>query len=161
MNYISNSIKKDKFLMVSLISIILFNIFFVIIATFYNDIIILVNRFFKPFTREYLDWYINKPSIKGQSFIFNITWIIKIIFSMIFFIEFFYLISNDKYKIIMDKKGIFISLLIGSITYLLSFFLIRYMADHYRLFMTLISTEICSLVILSLIIKYSKKAVSK
>ncbi|WP_097028617.1 hypothetical protein [Clostridium peptidivorans] len=149
--------KKDKVLIVSLISIILFNIFFMIILIYYNDIIILPVKFIKNVSKEYYFWYMDRPVLKNQSIIIEITYIVKLIVSLIFPLELLYIISNKKYMDVIGKKIVIISLIIGFAINCLSSLFIKYEAEHYRLFMDLISTEVSSLVILSLILKFKKE----
>lgn len=149
--------QKPNVLITSLISIILFNIFFIIILIYYNNIIILVNGFFKSMTKEYYLWFLSRPNISMESTMLNITEFLKMIFSLIFLIEFLYILSNEKYIKLVNKKNTLISLIIGFIIYCLSFIFIKYKAEHYRLFMTLISTEIFSIILLNLILKIKKK----
>ncbi|SNV76905.1 hypothetical protein [Clostridium cochlearium] len=149
--------KKTNVLITSLISIILFNIFFIIILIYYNNIIILVNGFFKSMTKEYYLWFLSRPNISMESTMLNITEFLKMIFSLIFLIEFLYILSNEKYIKLVNKKNTLISLIIGFIIYCLSFIFIKYKAEHYRLFMTLISTEILSIILLNLVLKIKKK----
>lgn len=149
--------KKDKIVMISLISIILFNVFFMIILVFYNDIIILPIKFIKNVTKEYYFWYMDKPPVPNESIVMGITEILKITFSLIFLIGFLYIVSNKKYINIIGKKNVVISLIIGfTINYLTSLF-IKHKAEHYRLFMDLISTEVSSLVLLNLVLKIKKE----
>ncbi|MEW9094629.1 MAG: hypothetical protein AB2417_06055 [Clostridiaceae bacterium] len=149
--------KKDKTLMISLITIILFNIFFMTILICYNDIIILPIKFIKNVTKEYYFWYMDRPPVPNESIIMGITTIVKMIFSLILSLEFFYIIFNKKYANVIDKKNIVISIIIGFIFYCLSFLFIKYKVEHYRLFMTLISTEILSMMLLNLILKIKKE----
>lgn len=75
------------------------------------------------------------------------------IFTLIFTIEFVYLVSDEKYQNRIDVKNILISIIVGLIiNYLISIF-IKYNAEHYRLFMTIIPTQIFSLVLLSIVLK--------
>lgn len=149
---------NDKAVVISLITIILFNIFFMIILIFHNDIIIIVNGFFKPITREYYDWFLDQRiSVKNEDIISAFSDFFKLLFSSILLLEFFYIIFNEKYINVIGKKATVISLFIGFISYSLCFLFIKYKAEHYRLFMTNISTEVLSLVLLSLIIKYKRK----
>lgn len=149
--------KKDRTLMISLISIILFNVFFMIMLIYYSDIIIIVNKFFKSITKEYWFWYLERPDVNNETIIIGVTKLLKIIFSMIFSVEFLYIIDNKKYINVIGKKYLVISLIIGFIIYCLSFLFIKYKAEHYRLFMTLISTEIVSIVLLNLVLKFKKE----
>ncbi|MBU5484418.1 hypothetical protein KQI86_08765 [Clostridium sp. MSJ-11] len=149
--------KKDKTLMISLTSIILFNVFFIIILICYNDIIILPIKFIKNVTKEYYYWYMDRPPIPNESIVIGITTIVKMMFSLILSLEFFYTIFNKKYANVIDKKNIVISIIIGFTIYCLSFLFIKYKAQHYRLFMTLISTEILSMMLLNLVLKIKKE----
>lgn len=150
--------KKDKALMISLTSVILFNIFFMIISIYYNDIIIVTNKFFKSTTKEYWDWYsVVRPTVKYESAILKITYLVKLMFSLMFLLEFFYIISNDKYINVIGKRKVLINLIIGFTSYCLSFLFIKYKVEHYRLFMSLISTELLSLVVLNLILSFKKE----
>lgn len=151
-----DSIKKNKVLIISLISIILFNIFFIIMLIFYNNIIIIPNKFFKSVTKEYYFWYLNKPFVNNESIIIGIAYILKITFSLILLLELFYTIFNNKYIKLIGKRNIVISLIIGFAIYCLSFLFIKYKAEHYRLFMILISTEILSIILLNLVLKVKK-----
>lgn len=149
--------KKDKALRISLISILLFNVFFIIMLIGYNDIIIIPNSFFKSITKEYYFWYMDRPLVYNESIIMGITWIVKPLFSLIFLLEFFYIIFNNKYINIFEKKNLVISLIIGCTIYCLSFLFIKYRAEHYRLFMTFISTEILSIILLNLVLKIKRE----
>lgn len=150
--------KKDKTLMIFLISIILFNVFFIIILTCYNDIIVITNPFFKKITKEYWFWYLDvRPEVNNESFIMGISDILKQLFSAAFLLEFIYMISDKKYISKIEKKNVGISLIIGFVIYSFSFLFIKYKAEHYRLFMTLISTEILSIILLNLILKIKKE----
>ncbi|GEM_PF-6407810 len=146
--------KKDKALMFALISIVLFNIFFIIMLIYYKDIIIIPNNFFKSVTKEY--WYSDRPHVNNESTIMGITWILKIIFSIIFLEEFCYIISNENYINAIKKKNVVIYSIIGFAIYCLSFLFIKYKAEHYRLFMSLISTEILSTLLLILVLKVKR-----
>lgn len=151
--------KKNRAMTISLISIILFNIFFMTILIFYNDIIIVPNKFLKSTTREYWYWYAEVRSpVKYESTTLGITYIAKLMFSLIFPLEFFYIISSKKYMSVIGKKSVIISLIIGFIINCLSFLFIKYQAAHYRLFMTLISTEVSSLVLLNLILQFKNRS---
>lgn len=150
-------IKKDRKLMISLISIILFNVFFMIMLICYSDIIVIVNKFLKNVTKEYWFWYLERPNVNNETIIIGVTKLLKIIFSIIFSVEFLHIIDNKKYINIIGKKNLVISLIIGFIIYCLSFLFIKYKAEHYRLFMTLISTEIASMILLNLVLKLKKE----
>lgn len=150
--------RKDKALSISLISVILFNIFFMIILIYYNDIIIVINKFFKSTTKEYWDWYsVVRLPVKYESIILKITYLAKPIFLLIFLLEFFYIISNDKYINVIGKRKVVVSSIIGLTIYFLSFIFIKYKVEHYRLFMTLISAELLSLVVLNLVLTFKKE----
>ncbi|PRR79911.1 hypothetical protein CLLI_06440 [Clostridium liquoris] len=149
--------KKDKALRISLISILLFNVFFIIMLIGYNDIIIIPNSFFKSITKEYYFWYMDRPLVYNESIIMGITGILKPMFSLILSLEFFYIIFNNKYINVIEKKNLVISLIIGCTIYCLSFLFIKYGTEHYRLFMTLISTEILSIILLNLVLKVRKE----
>lgn len=146
--------RKDKTLLISLISIMLFSAFFLIILIFYNDTI-LFDASLKSFTKEYWNWYLDNIKIEG--IIVEITSITKMFFSIILSLELMYIITNEKYKDIIDKKNLLISIIIGFAINYLSVLLINYNAEHYRLFMTLISTEILSLVLLNIILNLNKR----
>ncbi|BDR74080.1 hypothetical protein K144316041_p10080 (plasmid) [Clostridium tetani] len=148
------NIKQDKWSLITLTSIIIFNCFFMTILFYYNNIIIIVNRFFKKTTEEYYFWWFNRPiTNNNESALMELTYIIKIVFLLIFLLEFFYLISNNEYINLIKKRNIIIYLAIGFGIYCVSFLFIKYKAEHYRLFMTLISTEIFSLILLKLVLK--------
>lgn len=151
--------KKDKALMFTLISIILFNIFFIIMLIYYKDIIIITNKFFKSITKEYWDWYCDmyRPTVNNESTIVDITFMLKMLFKLIFLGQFFYIIDNEKYINVIKKKNVVIYSTIGFAIYCLSFLFIKYKAEHYRLFMSLISTEILSILLLSLVLKVKRE----
>lgn len=150
--------KKDKALMISLISIIFFNVFFIIMLIEYNDIIVIPNKFFKSITKEYWFWYVDdRIPVINESIIFGITCILKPLLSSIFLLEFFYIIFDKKYINVIGKKNVMMCLIIGFTIYCLSFLFIKYRAEHYRLFMTLISTEILSIILLNLVLKIKRK----
>lgn len=148
--------KKDKILMISVASIILFNIFLLIILLFYNDIIILTSKFFKNITKEYYIWFVNRPRISTESNIISITYFIHLLFSIILLLEFVYMMLNRRYKDLIEKRYIITVIFIGIAIYLLIFLFIKYKIEHYRLFMTLIPTEILSMMLLSIIFKIKK-----
>lgn len=149
--------KKDKALMIFLIFIILFNVFFITMLICYKDIIVLPTNFsLTNVTKEYYFWYLDRPRINNESVIIGITSIVKLIFSVTFLLDFFYIISNKKYMDVIGKRNVIISIIIGFVIYCLSFILIKYKAEHYRLFMDLILTEVLSLVVLNLILTLKK-----
>ncbi|WP_459763392.1 hypothetical protein [Alkaliphilus crotonatoxidans] len=150
--------KRDKVLMICLISIILFNCFFMIMLIYYNDIIIVANNFFKSVSKEYYLWYLERPIVDNELIIIGVTKILNIVFSVIFLLEFFYIVFSKKYINEIEKKNVILSLLIGFIIYCLSFILIKYRAEHYKLFMILIPTEIFSIILLNLILKVKRVA---
>lgn len=142
------TLKENKALLISIITIILFSIIFVFIAIFYNDIIIIPRL--KNVTREYYDWYLDRPTTQAEVLMEKATYFIKMIFSLIFALEFLYIITNEKYKKIINKRNLAISILIGFALYCLIAFL-NFRAEYYRLYMTLIPLEILSLVLLNMI----------
>ena len=148
------TMRRDKTLLISLISIILFSIFFLIILIIYNDTI-LFDASLKSFTNEYWNWYLDNVKIEG--IIVELTSITKMFFSIILSLELMYIITNEKYKDIIDKKNLMMSIIIGFAINYLIVLLINYKAEHYRLFMTLISTEILSLVLLNIILNLDKR----
>jgi len=150
------SMERDKTFMISMLSILLFNAFFIIILIFYNDIIILSTPFLKSTTKEYYIWLVERPITNIESTIIDISFMIKLLFSLIFPLEFLYIITNEKYKNMINKKNIILSLVIGFVLNLLISLSIHYRAEHYRLFMDLIPTVISSLVLLNLILNIKK-----
>lgn len=154
--------KKDKLLNISILSILLFNIFFIIISIFYKEIIILVNRNLMNYTREYYEWLMTqRVNVKNEDIVVLLTYILQIIFTFIFFVEFYYIIINEKYKASSIKKNIIISIIIGFLVNLGIALLIKYNAEHYRLFMILIKTVISSIVLLYLIMRIRKMQSNK
>jgi hypothetical protein len=99
----------------------------------------------------------DRPLVYNESIIMGITGILKPMFSLILSLEFFYIIFNNKYINVIEKKNLVISLIIGCTIYCLSFLFIKYGTEHYRLFMTLISTEILSIILLNLVLKIRKE----
>lgn len=153
--------KKYRLSSFYLISILLFNLLFIVVLTRYYDLIILEPSF-KPLTREYLDLLSEiKVSLPYEDFIFNLSYISKLLFPLIFLLEFFYLISDKQYSHLVPKKNVTISVIIGAALYFIIRILIRYNAEHCRLFMSLISTEILSVIVLNLVLNINKKLVSK
>ena len=151
--------KKEKKIILSLSSIALFNLIFMILLVFYNNIIIIPNKFFKNTSKEYWYWYLDNPAMDNEGIIIGVTFIIKIIFSLIFLFQIYHLISKNKYRNLIKKKSLLISLFLGLGAYILSFLFIKYRVEHYRLFMTLISTEILSLILLNLVLKLKRSTV--
>lgn len=153
--------KKYRLSSFYLISILLFNLLFIVVLTRYYDLIIL-EPFFKPLTRKYLDLLSEiKVSLPYEDFIFNLSYISKLLFPLIFLLEFFYLISDKQYSHLVPKKNVIISVIIGAALYFIIRILIRYNAEHCRLFMSLISTEILSIIVLNLVLNINKKLISK
>lgn len=148
--------KKGEIFMFFLISVILFNIFFLVILIYYNHITILSGEFLKNITKEYYFSYMNNPATESE-LIIVLTYFVKLIFSLIFPLEFLYIIFNKEYMRIIGKKSVITSLIIGFIANCLSSLFIIYEVEHYKLFMHLISTEISSLVLLSLILRFKKQ----
>lgn len=129
-----------------------------IMLIYYNDIIIVANNFFKSVSKEYYLWYLERPIVDNELIIIGVTKILNIVFSVIFLLEFFYIVFSKKYINEIEKKNVILSLLIGFIIYCLSFILIKYRAEHYKLFMILIPTEIFSIILLNLILKVKRVA---
>lgn len=127
--------------------------FFSIILFLYNDIIIIPNTFFKNVSKEYYFWYLDRPSYDNETKIVGITILLKILFSAIFLLEYVYLISDKSYVKLIGKKYILYKMIIVFTIYLICFFLIKYKAIHYKLYMSLFSTGILSLMLLNLGIK--------
>ena len=153
--------KKYRLSSFYLISILLFNLLFIVVLTRYYDIIILEPSF-KPLTREYMDLiYEISVTLPNEDFIFNPSYVSKILFSLTFLLEFFYLLSDKQYSHLVPKKNVIISVIIGAALYFVIRILIRYNAEHCRLFMSLISTEILSIIVLNLVLNINKKLVSK
>ena len=149
--------KKDKKLTLSLYSIILFNLLFLISLIFYNDIIIIPNNFFKITSKEYWFWYLDQPPVPNEGITMFVSYSIRIMFSSMFLLQLYGILSNKMYSNLINKKSLLLSVLVGFGTYLLSFLFIKYRVEHYRLFMTLIFTEILSLILLNLVITLKKK----
>lgn len=151
---------KHKALMISLISITLFNIFFIIMLIYYKDIIALPSNFSRwGITKEYYWWYMDRSPIRNETTVIAVTYIVQLMFSSIFLLEVCYIMLNNKYKHSISKKNLLGSIIIGLVIYYFSFLLIKHKAEHYRLFMTLIPTGILSLILLNLVLRIRNKIV--
>lgn len=148
------NIKKDKTLLITLISAILFTIFFLITLTFYYDVILLEVSL-KSFSREYYNWWMGTYELPGN--IINISLLIKIFFDLILLLEFLYIAFNEKYKAHIDKKNLILSIIIGTAINFIINMIIIYNAEHYRLFMELISTQVGAIVLLNLVLNINKR----
>ena len=148
--------KKDINLKIILNSIITFNILFLIMVICYNNIIIIPNKIFINITKEYLMWYFNNPSVPNQRLMIFITEISKMIFSIFSIAQLTYITFDDKYSKIIEKKRVLLYLIVGFVVWFIHLILIKYNVEHYRLFMNLISTEILSLILLTLVLKIKK-----
>lgn len=132
--------------------IILFQVFFLIdLFCYYN--VITINMFFKPISYDYWNWFlIHKDELGYDSAIANITIILKYMLNFLFLYVILNILFTKEYRHAIGKR--IATMLIGFaiIIYMICFFYIKYVAEHYRLFMELISTEILSLLLLCLII---------
>lgn len=152
--------KRGKFINITLISITLFTIFFLTLLVRYSDIVIMVNSFFKDFSKDYYDWFMSNTISSEESSVIDVSFIFKMVFSLVFLLEYLYFVSTKKYRQMVGDRFIVISTIIGIVVYAISFLVIKYIALHYRLYMYFISTTVLAMVLLSLIIR-AKKASMK
>lgn len=148
--------KKSKFMSISIISIILFVCLFLVTLIFYYDIIMIPNNFFKNTSKEYWLWYLNNSPVNNESLITGTTGILSMIFPIIFFLEYMCLLSDEKYKKLIDGKEILINLVLGFTIYLIGFFVIKYIVVHYRLYMIFFPAGVLAIMLSSLIFKLRK-----
>jgi len=87
----------------------------------------------------------------------SVVYILKAIFSFLFIIGFLYLLSDKKNRTVIEKKNFFLEGGVGMLVYFVFFFWIKYQAVHYRLFMTLFSTELLSLTMAYLLWRLKKE----
>lgn len=128
---------------IALIGFLFHQILFLLVAGFCNHIIIIVNSFFKPFTQEYWIWYssIYQPELY-ENLLVNIVFILKYCFILFFICLIIYALSNMNYSNVVR----YCIPTIGLVIYICCFLLIRYLANHYYLYMSLFSSEILSIV---------------
>lgn len=139
--------KPNRFLPLFAFSILIFQVFFLVTILFFYDVIT-INPSLKSFTREYWNWYTEiRVGVPYESTITSLAFVLKPAFSFIFIMEFLYLLADKAYRTTIGKKNFILGLVVLLVVYLLCFFWIKYQAEHYRLFMTLISTELFSLLV--------------
>lgn len=139
-------------------SVIVFQLFFLATMIFFYDSIIVVSPFFKTLSREYWNWYLNYRSpYSNETTMITVVYILKAIFSFLFIIGFLYLLSDKKNRTVIGKKNFFLAGGVGMLVYFVFFFWIKYQAVHYRLFMTLFSTELLSLTMAYLLWRLKKE----
>lgn len=134
------------------LSIILFQIIFFIFAFAYYNIIVVPNTFFHYTSYDMWNFYVAQND-KSETNILMIATIIKILFTCIFAVGLAQYLLDKKYAYMLSNAfkigGISVSLAV----YLICFFYIKYHSVHYRLFMSLISVEILSILLFAIMVK--------
>lgn len=139
--------------------ILLFQFVFIILLLFYYDIIIVVNPFFKHISEEYWIWFADERiGVKHEDLILIVSFVIKWLFSASFLLGCLKILCESAYRSQIGLQKILLCIITGGIIYIISFVLIKYFTIHYRLYMTLISTEILSLQLGYLIIFLKKNS---
>lgn len=141
---------QDGELQFYLIAAILYQCFFIVAVIGFYHIVIIPGSLFRVLTREYLLWYMEqKPAVSYESTAIELCWIIKLLCTPIFFLAAVRILTQPEYYRCIKKRGMLFSILAGLLVYGCIFFYNKYQAEHYRLYMTLLSTEILSLIVLS------------
>lgn len=149
--------KNNKFIKITLISIIAFTLFYLFVIVFYNNVKILPSRLFREYSFEY---YMNFPPYTNmEDIVVKISMMLKMFFLLIFTIEFIYMMSIKHYRDVIGKRFIIVNILLGVLAYLISFLLIKYLSTYYYLYMYLVPGQIIALTLLALIIRLRSSSI--
>lgn len=141
------------------LSIILFQIIFFIFVFAYYNIIIVPNSFFHFTSYNMWNYYVTHH-YKNETNIVMASVVIKLLFICIFSMGLAQYLLDKKNVHMLSKAFKIAVILISLSVYLFCFFYIKYQVVHYRLFMSLISVEILSILLFAIIIK-ERAALSK
>lgn len=143
------SFRQDGELQFYLIAAILYQCFFIVAVIGFYHIVIIPGSLFRVLTKEYLLWYMEqKPAVSYEQTAIELCWIVKLLCTPIFLLAAVRTLTQPEYYRCIKASGMLASILTGILVYGFVFFYNKYQADHYRLYMTLLSTEILSLVLL-------------
>lgn len=134
------------------LSIILFQIIFFIFIFAYYNIIIVPNSFFHFTSYNMWNFYVTHND-KNETNIIMVSIIIKILFICIFAMGLAQYLLDKKNAAIFSKAFRIGAILVSLTVYLICFFYIKYQVVHYRLFMSLISVEILSILLFLIMAK--------
>lgn len=134
------------------LSIILFQIIFFIFVFAYYNIIIVPNSFFHFTSYNMWNFYVAHND-KNETNIIMVSIIIKILFICIFAMGLAQYLLDKKNAAIFSKAFRIGAILVSLTVYLICFFYIKYQVVHYRLFMSLISVEILSILLFLIMAK--------
>lgn len=134
------------------LSIILFQIIFFIFVFAYYNIIIVPNSFFHFTSYNMWNFYVTHND-KNETNIIMVSIIIKILFICIFAMGLAQYLLDKKNAAIFSKAFRIGAILVSLTVYLICFFYIKYQVVHYRLFMSLISVEIFSILLFLIMAK--------
>lgn len=140
--------KTSKPLALSFLAIVLFQgLFFTTLLLFYH-IITIPMPYIKPLSYDYYLWLVQQTTTPMDSFFHALAAMLNSLFQVCFITAITYILfTRDLRKAVGGKSWVF-SILIGLLTYAIAFLLIRYVAEHYRLYMTMIPNQILSLMLL-------------
>lgn len=148
--------RKDRILK---ISIILFQAVFLFQLFCNYNIIIVVNPFFKHVSEKYWTWFsCERSAVKNENLILAVSYIVKWLFSCVFLIEYMNILARPCKRDKIGVKKIVLFTGAAFVIYGISFVAFKYLAVHYRLFMTFVSTEILSLLLLALIFQIGEES---
>lgn len=143
---------NERIIKLYLVSIILFQIIFLAEAIFCYDIIIVPNPAFRKLTLEEWNWIIQRGSRPHETALLIWTDLLNIVFGVIYIVGFFHLFFVKKRLLPIRTLWIIATLAAGFVTDLPLFYYFKYQAEHYRLYMSSVSLEIDSLMLLVLIL---------
>lgn len=108
-----------------------------------NYDVIVINRFFKPLTPEYMTWYFDTYTpVANETSILGVSYVLNILFLLIFLLGILIVLSKPDRRKIIGQKRILISIGMALLSYVIIYFLIRCVAGYYRLYMDFVLTDI-------------------
>lgn len=129
--------------------ILLFQLIFLFQLFFHYNVIIVVNPFFKHISEEYWIWFSSEYSpVNNENLILAVSYVTKWLFISVFLIQYIRIISTSEYRKMLCIKRIVLFTCIACLIYIISFVIFKYFAVHYRLYMTFVSAEILSILLL-------------
>ena len=140
--------KRTKPLMLSFLSIILFQVLFFSTLIFLYHIIQIAPPYIKPISYEYYKQLIELPFVPQDYFFTSLVLILNSLFLVCFVSMITYILVTRELRRAVGGKNFIFSILIGLLAYVICLLLIRFVAEHYRLYMVLIPNQILSLILL-------------
>ena len=148
--------KQDKWLNIFIISIIIFNCFFIFTIVKYYHVIDFPNVSCKYMTKEIYYSMVSTSDKLPEIKLFKITYIVEKLFIFLLLGGFLHLVNKKEYLNILGTENILRYVLIGMVINILIYVFIKYNIMYHRPFMMIIYDEVFSLLLLMLIVRLQR-----